>query len=297
MSNERYHEPVLLDECITGLNVNPDGVYVDCTFGGGGHSRALLARLSANGRLIAFDRDQDAERNSIPDPRFTFVHANFENLESFLRSYDAIPVDGIMADLGVSSYHLDTPARGFSTRSDAPLDMRMDRGSHLTADRVINTYPEESLAQIIMEYGELPGRRIARAIVQSRPLHTTGDLRNVVAPFAGRLKEKFLAKVFQAIRIEVNSELVALKALLEQAARALVPGGRLAVVSYHSLEHRLVKNYMLHGSFSGEETKDVFGNVRRPLRPVTRKPIRPTEAELHRNPRARSAHLRIAEKL
>jgi 16S rRNA (cytosine1402-N4)-methyltransferase len=296
MGNEGFHEPALLDECITGLNVNPAGVYVDCTFGGGGHSRGLLARLSGKGRLIALDRDQEAARNAITDPRFTFLHANFQNLEAFLKLHGAIPVDGIMADLGVSSYQIDTATRGFSTRYDAPLDMRMNRESDLTAHQVVNEYPEERLAELIRNYGELPGGRIARAIVRSRPIHTTGELRNAVAPFAGKLKEKFFAKAFQAIRLEVNGELEALKALLTQAANVLTTGGRLVIISYHSLEDRLVKNFILHGSFTGEEKKDVFGNTTKPFRAVSRKPITPGEPELQRNPRARSARLRIAEK-
>lgn len=297
MRNEIFHEPALLDECITGLHVNPAGLYVDCTFGGGGHSRALLARLSAKGRLIAFDRDTDAARNAITDPRFTFIHANFQNLEAFLKLNGAIPVDGIMADLGVSSYQIDTGDRGFSTRHDALLDMRMNRGSELTAAQVVNEYSEENLAEVIRHYGELPGGRIARVIVRARPIDTTGQLRNAVAPFAGAQKEKFFAKVFQAIRIEVNGELEALKALLQQSVDVLARGGRLAIISYHSLEDRLVKNFMLHGSFSGEEDKDVFGNTNKPFRHVTRKPIIPGEVELNRNPRARSARLRIAEKI
>lgn len=297
MSNDTYHEPVLVEEVIAGLNVIPDGVYVDCTFGGGGHSNALLARLSPQGRLIAFDRDRDAERNAPADARFTFIRANFQNIESYLRLRNAIPVAGIMADLGVSSHQIDMPERGFSTRFDAPLDMRMNRESDPTAAQVVNTYSEEQLADIIKTYGELPGRKIAQAIVASRPINSTGQLRDAVAPFAGKLREKFFAKVFQAVRIEVNNELDALKALLMQSVNVLMPSGRLAVIAYHSLEDRLVKNFMLHGSFTGDEEKDVFGNVQRPLRPVTRKPITAAEAEVTRNPRARSARLRIAAKV
>jgi 16S rRNA (cytosine1402-N4)-methyltransferase len=296
MSNESYHEPVLLHACIDALVVDANGIYVDCTFGGGGHSRALLSKLSGKGRLIAFDRDADARRNVIDDPRFELIHANFQNLQSFLKLREAIPVAGIMADLGVSSHQIDTAERGFSTRADAPLDMRMNVESDLTAAQVVNGYTESDLAHLIQAYGELPGRKLARAIVAARPVHTTRQLRDAVAPLAGKLKEKFVAKLFQAIRIEVNGELEALKALLTQAVQVLAPGGRLAVISYHSLEDRLVKNLMLHGSFSGEEDKDVFGHTHKPLRALSRKPITADDPEIARNPRARSARLRIAEK-
>jgi len=298
MNNDRYHDPVLVSECIAGLDIRQlaDGTYVDCTFGGGGHSKAILAQLSADGHLIGMDQDEHAARNVITDTRFTFIRGNFQNIESHLKRLDVIPVDGILADLGVSSHHIDTAERGFSTRHDGPLDMRMNRNAELTAAQVVNEYPEEKLADVIKAYGEMPGRRIVRALVQSRPIHTTKQLRDAAAPFAGRLAEKFFAKLFQAIRIEVNGELEALKALLEQSVDVLKQGGRLAVISYHSLEDRLVKNYMLRGTFSGDVRTDHFGNPIRPFKPITKKPIVAKGDELLRNPRARSARLRIAEK-
>lgn len=297
MSNDAYHEPALLDESVHGLSIQQEGIYVDCTFGGGGHARAILARLSGEGRLYAFDQDKAAEKNAIDDGRFTFIHANFKNLESFLKMHNAIPVDGIVADLGVSSHHINVAERGFSTRHNAPLDMRMNQAAELNAAQVVNDYAEKQLATIIREYGELPGGRIAKALVQSRPISTTAQLRDVAMPFAGKRPEKFFAKLFQAIRIEVNQELDALKALLEQSVRLLRERGRLVIISYHSLEDRLVKNYMLRGSFSGEVTTDEFGNQQKPFKAITRKPIRPKEPEVVRNPRARSARLRIAQKL
>lgn len=302
-----YHLPVMLDECIEGLNIRPDGIYVDVTFGGGGHSRAILARLGAGGHLLAFDQDADAEAESAKlavgnnGARFTFIHENFRYMKSFLRLQGVRRVDGILADLGVSSHQLDAGERGFSTRTEGELDLRMDRRQELTARVLVNTATEGELTQLLRLYGELPNaRQMARAIVRRREegeIETTFDLREAVAHNLPRGKEnKYLAMLFQALRIEVNGELEALKALLRQSAEVLAPGGRLVVMSYHSLEDRLVKNYMKTGNFDGEVEKDFYGNLIAPLAPVVRKAMTAGEAELLRNPRARSAKLRVAEK-
>ena len=296
-----YHSPVLLEQSLEGLAVNPQGTYVDVTFGGGGHSRAILQALGAEGRLMAFDRDADALANTIDDSRFTLIHEDFRYMKNFLRLNGVSRVDGILADLGVSSHQFDEAGRGFSTRFDAELDLRMDRRQTTTAKDIVNTASEEELRDILNNYGELPNaHRMARAIVSARaesPILTTFDLKKALESNIPRNQEnKFYAMVFQALRIEVNSELEALKAMLTQAVEMLNPGGRLVVISYHSLEDRLVKNIIKTGNFEGEVKKDFYGNLLSPLKPVTRKPIVADAEELMENPRSRSAKLRVAEK-
>ena len=299
-----YHNPVLLTECIDALDIKPGGIYVDVTFGGGGHSRAILERLgAAPGKLLAFDQDADARANAdaINDPRLTFIPANFRNLKRFLRLYGVKQVDGILADLGISSHQIDTPERGFATRFDADLDMRMDQQAAVSAKQVLNSGTEQELHRILGMYGEITNARtVAMAIVSARanrPLQTINDLKTALQRFAPRGKEnKFFAQVFQAIRIEVNEELTILKEFLAQMPEVLKPGGRLVVMSYHSLEDRLVKNYMNKGKFHGEVDKDLYGNELKPLQAITRKPIEASDEEVSRNPRARSAKLRVAEK-
>lgn len=296
-----YHLPVLLEQSIEGLAVNPQGTYVDVTFGGGGHSRAILQELGSEGRLLAFDRDADAIANTIDDPRFTLIHEDFRYMKNFLRLNGINRVDGILADLGVSSHQFDEAGRGFSTRFDAELDLRMDRRQTTTAKDIVNTASEEELRGILHNYGELPNaNRMARAIVSARaesPILTTFDLKKALESNIPRNQEnKFYAMVFQALRIEVNGELEALKALLTQAVEILNPGGRLVVISYHSLEDRLVKNIIKTGNFEGEVKKDFYGNLLSPLKPITRKPVVADAEELMDNPRSRSAKLRVAEK-
>lgn len=296
-----YHNPVLLNNCIEGLNINPKGIYVDVTFGGGGHSKAILEHIDT-GRLIAFDQDPDAANNLIDDDRFTFISQNFRYLKNFLRLYQIEKIDGLLADLGVSSHQIDVPERGFSTRLNGALDMRMDRHDDLTAETLVNTYEIEELTRMFREYGEIGNAyKLAGKIVTSRtdnPITTTAQLKEIAAKCAPRGKEnKYYATVFQAIRIEVNDELSVLKDLLEQATELLAPGGRLVMISYHSLEDRLVKNFLRSGNFKGEIEKDFFGNPIVPYKTITRKPIVPEESEIEDNPRARSAKLRIAEKL
>lgn len=295
-----YHNPVMLKECIDGLAIDPAGTYVDLTFGGGGHSRAILGRLTT-GRLIAFDQDTDALSNAPDDPRFTLVNQNFRYLVNFLRLYKAVPVAGILADLGISSYQIDQAERGFSTRFDAELDLRMDRKSGLTARQVINHYTSDDLIRIFRQYGELPNAyRIAMRIADVRgggEIITTTQLKDILQPLAERGREnKFFARVFQALRIEVNAELDVLKEMLTQTIKVLKPGGRLVVLTYHSLEDRPVKNFIKTGNFEGIENKDFFGNLIAPFRPVNRKPIVAGEEELTANNRARSAKLRVAER-
>lgn len=299
----QYHEPVLLQACIDGLNLQPGGTYVDITFGGGGHSREILKQLEG-GRLFGFDQDADARANAaaIQDSRLTFVASNFRNLKRYLRLYKAEQVDGILADLGISSHQIDTPERGFSTRFDADLDMRMNQQADRTARQVVNEYTEANLHRILGMYGEITNAKTAAAALVSarsnRPLKTVNDLKAALQRFAPRGKEnKYFAQVFQALRIEVNEELQALEEFLEQVPDVLKPGGRLVVMSYHSLEDRLVKNFINKGKFQGEVEKDLFGNEIKPLQAVTRKPIEATPDEIARNPRARSAKLRIAEKI
>ena len=299
MSN--YHNPVMLQECIEALDIKPNGTYVDVTFGGGGHSREIMKHLGKGGRLIAFDQDADAQRNAIEDDRFVFVDQNFRYLKNFCRLHGAIPVDGILADLGVSSHQFDEADRGFSIRFDAELDMRMNQASELTAKQVVNTYTEADLHRIFGIYGEIQNAKsLARTIATARlngPLSTIADLKNAIAGLIPRGKEnKYLAQVFQALRIEVNQELEALKEFLTQSAEVLGTGGRLVVMSYHSLEDRLVKNFIAKGKFSGEVEKDFYGNDQKPLTAVSRGAITATEDEIKENNRARSAKLRIAVK-
>ena len=296
-----YHDPVLLHPSVEGLVTHPDGVYVDVTFGGGGHSSLILHMLGENGRLIAFDQDPDAAANVPQDPRFQFVPSNFGNLKKFLQYYNGCPADGILADLGVSSHQFDTPERGFSHRFEDALDMRMNSNRGLTAADVVNQYPVQALAHLFRQYGELANAgQIAARISAARsetPLRTTADLVNVLAPLLPRGKEnKTLSQVFQALRIEVNDEMGALRSLLLQSAEVLKPGGRLAVISYHSLEDRLVKNFMKSGNFEGNVEKDFYGNPLVPFDLVTRKAVVPDEGEISANPRARSAKLRIASR-
>ncbi len=285
-----------------GLNIRPDGVYVDVTFGGGGHSKEILRRLGKNGRLLAFDQDEDAYQNHIQDPRFTFVKSNFRFLKNFLRYHRVDEVDGILADLGVSSHHFDDSDRGFSFRLPGDLDMRMNRLSRKTAADVLNEYPEEKLSDIFFFYGELKSaRKIATAVAvyrRSKKIGSVSDFLEIMKPFAFREKEnKTLAQAFQALRIEVNDELEALKEMLEQGLEMLKPGGRFSVISYHSLEDRLVKNFFKAGNFEGHVIKDFYGNRETPFELINRKVIVPTEEEQADNPRSRSAKLRIAEKI
>lgn len=295
-----YHVPVLLGPSVDGLDVKPGGVYVDVTFGGGGHSREILSRLGPSGRLLGFDQDEDAEGNVPCDERFTFVRSNFRYLKNFLRYYGVEQVDGILADLGVSSHHFDDSTRGFSFRFDGALDMRMNKHAALTAAGVVNTYDELRLADLFKLYGELPGsHRLAAALVKARarnPITTTGDFLAVVQPLLGRGREKKdLAKVFQALRMEVNHETDALREMLAAAADVLRPGGRLSVITYHSIEDRMVKNVMKTGNPEGRAEKDFFGNMQSPFRPLG-KPLAPGADEVERNPRSRSAKLRVAER-
>ncbi len=297
-----YHIPVLLQECIDGLSIRPDGVYVDVTFGGGGHSRAILSALGEKGHLYGFDQDSDAINNIPVDSRFTFVHSNFRYLKNWMRYHGVEQLDGLLADLGVSSHHFDEAGRGFSFRQDGPLDMRMNRQASLSAKDVIQTYNEKQLAQIFYLYGELRNaRQLAAAIVRNRniqPINTIDDFIKVVNPLMGKSREKKdLAKVFQALRIEVNHELEALCEMLGSAIDLLKPGGRLVVLTYHSLEDRIVKNFMRAGNVDGKADKDFYGNLLSPLKPVNNKVILPDAAEEERNPRSRSAKLRIAERL
>lgn len=300
---ETYHVPVLLHESIDELAVKPDGIYVDVTFGGGGHSRELLSRLGEGGHLYSFDQDADAVRNAIDDPRFTFVRSNFRYLRNWMRFYGVEAIDGLLADLGVSSHHFDDESRGFSFRfEDAPLDMRMNKEGHRTAADVVNEYTEEQLADIFYLYGEFrQSRRMAAAVVKARqlkPIATTEDLKEVVGPTLQRGREKKdMARVFQALRIEVNQEMEALKEMLAAAAELLRPGGRLSVITYHSLEDRMVKNMVRAGNAEGKKTTDFFGRNSSPLRPVNNKVIVPSAEEQERNPRSRSAKLRVAEKV
>ena len=302
MSEQVYHIPALLDECIEGLNINPSGVYVDVTFGGGGHSRAIMGNLDESGRLFGFDQDQDAIANAIDDSRFTFVYSNFAYISNFLRYHGVKQVDGIIADLGVSFHHFDESDRGFSFRFDGMLDMRMNRKSGKDARAVVSEYSEEELARILYLYGELKSsRKIASAIVKARgvkAIDTTGDLLEVIRPYIKPAQEKKeLAQVFQALRIEVNNEIDVLKSFLTQSIRVLKPGGRLVVLTYHSLEDRLVKNFLKSGNIEGKVEKDFFGRVHTPFKLINNKVIVASPEEVERNPRARSAKLRIAEKL
>ena len=300
MEGNSYHVPVLLKESLEGLAIDPAGTYVDLTFGGGGHSRAILACLGSTGRLFAFDQDPEAQQNAIDDERFTLIPQNFRHIKRFLRFYGVKQVDGVLADFGVSSYQFDTAERGFSTRFEAALDMRMNPSSPLSAYEVVNTYDEEALSTLFFRYGELSqSRQIAHTIVQQRseqPIATTGELKQAVQRFLPKGKEnKVLAQLYQAIRIEVNHELAALEEMLLQLPEVVRPKGRIALISYHSLEDRLVKRFIRDGQFSGEPQKDFYGNLLTPFQKVG-KAITPTQEELARNNRARSAVLRVAER-
>ncbi|MBP6609552.1 MAG: 16S rRNA (cytosine(1402)-N(4))-methyltransferase RsmH [Paludibacter sp.] len=301
MTEQAYHIPALLNETIEGLDIKPDGIYVDVTFGGGGHSREILKHLGENGRLLGFDQDTDAIKNSIDDKRFTFVRSNFKYLKNFLQYHNIDKVDGILGDLGVSSHHFDEADRGFSFRFDGALDMRMNTESKLTAASILNTYTEEQLADVFYLYGELHNsRKIARTIAQSRskePIERIFQFIEILKPYFGREKEKKdMARVFQALRIEVNKEMEVLEALLNQSLEVLKPEGRIAILTYHSLEDRLVKNFFKSGNFEGKLEKDFYGNVIAPLKPVNNKVIIASDEEINRNPRARSAKLRVARK-
>jgi len=296
-----YHRSVLLSESIEGLAIRPDGIYVDATFGGGGHAGEILKRLTT-GKLYAFDQDEEAIRNSPGDPRLVLINNNFRYLKNFLRLHKAIPVDGILADLGISSHQIDEASRGFSTRYEAALDMRMDTRKDITAGTIVNTYPEEKLAMLFRVYGEIrnPGKAayLLAAAREQKAITTTQELKDVLMACAERGKEnKFFAQVFQALRIEVNQELEVLKELLKQSLEVLKPGGRAVIISYHSLEDKLVKNYFRSGKFEGDVEQDFYGNKMVPWKMITRKPIVTTDEEIEENSRSRSARLRIAEKL
>ena len=301
MEEQTYHVPVLLKESVEGMNLQPGGIYVDVTFGGGGHSKEILRQGDSTIRLFSFDQDEDAERNIVDDKRFTFVRSNFRYLHNFLRYHNVEEVDAVLADLGVSSHHFDDSERGFSFRFDGKLDMRMNKRAGMTAAEVVNTYDEERLANIFYLYGELKNsRKLASAITKARSnkqIVTIGDFLDIVKPMFGREREKKeLAKVFQSLRIEVNQEMEALKEMLYAATEALKPGGRLVVITYHSLEDRMVKNMMKTGNIEGKAEQDFFGNVQTPFRLVNNKVIVASDEEVARNPRSRSAKLRIAEK-
>ena len=299
---ETYHVPVLLKESVDGLDIKPDGVYIDVTFGGGGHSKEILTRLGKKGHLYSFDQDADAEKNIVNDERFTFVRSNFRYIKNWMRYYEVDKIDGLLADLGVSSHHLDDENRGFSFRYEAPLDMRMNKRAGQTAADILNNYSEEQIADILYIYGELKNaRRIASAIVKSRQskrVETTGDLLNATTGlFAKEREKKEMAKLFQALRIEVNHEMDALKDMLNGAQDLLKEGGRLSVITYHSLEDRIVKNFIKAGNAEGKVNQDFFGRIEAPFRAVNNKIVVPDESEQESNPRSRSAKLRIAEKV
>ena len=297
----KYHIPVLLQECIQGLKIKPEGIYVDVTFGGGGHAKEIYQKINKQGKLIVFDQDADAKKNAWEAPNFYFVPSNFIYLSNHLKAHKFDAIDGLLADLGVSSHQFDIPERGFSIREDAPLDMRMNQNSERSAFEVVNLDSEDKLISIFRYYGELSNSRaLASEIIRqraSKSIKTTFELMAVLKPFAPKFKDhKFYAQVFQAIRIEVNQELDSLKQLLLQSSELLKPGGRLVVISYHSLEDRLVKNFMKRGSFEGEIQKDFFGNILKPFKELIKHPLVPGEDEIRLNSRARSAKLRIAEK-
>ncbi|WP_205334640.1 16S rRNA (cytosine(1402)-N(4))-methyltransferase RsmH [Flavobacterium fluviale] len=296
-----YHNPVLLHPTVDGLNIKPDGVYVDVTFGGGGHSKEILKRLGPNGRLFAFDQDEDALANALPDERFTLINENFRFIKRFLRFHGVKSVDGILADLGVSSHQFDVPERGFSTRFDAELDMRMSQKNDLNAYRVVNEYEEQDLRRVFFDYGELKNAPVlARTIVEARrdyPIKTTDELKDVLKKYLPeKVRNKILAQIYQAIRIEVNQEMDVLKEFIEQSLEILKPGGRFSVISYHSLEDRLVKRFIKNGMFEGEPERDFFGNFSVPFKTIG-KLIVPDNEEIKINNRARSAKLRVAEKI
>lgn len=300
-TEQTYHIPVLLHESIEGMHIHPGGIYVDVTFGGGGHSKEILRQMDSSSKLFSFDQDPDAEKNIVNDPRFTFVRSNFRYLHNFLRYYGVEKVDAILADLGVSSHHFDDSERGFSFRFDGKLDMRMNKRAGITAADIVNTYEEERLANVFYLYGELKNsRKLASILVKARstkPVETIGEFIDLIKPLYGKEREKKeLAKVFQALRIEVNQEMEALKEMLYAATEALKPGGRLVVITYHSLEDRMVKNIMKTGNVEGKAAQDFFGNIQTPFKLINNKVITPCDDEVQRNPRSRSAKLRIAEK-
>lgn len=297
-----YHVPVMLNECLEALNILPHGTYVDVTYGGGGHSKEILKKLSDKGKLIGFDQDADAIENKVEDERLVLVNHNFKYLKNFLKYYDALPANGLLADLGISSFQIDEPEKGFAHRWDAPLDMRMDRSADQTAADIVNTYSEKDLMQLLRKYGELDNAfKVARNIVNARDkqaIETTGQLKEAVVKSLPREGEnKYLSKIFQALRIEVNKELEVLEDLLLQSAKVLGKGGRLVIMSYHSLEDRMVKNFIKTGDLEGKVERDIYGNVSKPFKSVVSKAITASEDEIARNPRARSARLRIAERI
>ena len=302
MQSTVYHIPALLNECIEGLNIRPSGTYVDVTFGGGGHSKAILNCPDDDAHLYGFDQDADAEQNILHDSRFTFVRSNFRFLKNFMHYYNVEKIDGLLADLGVSFHHFDDSERGFSFRFGGKLDMRMNNRAGISAIDILNNYDEEKLSGIFYLYGELKtARKIAAAIVQKRTVGKITDIENfleIIHPFINRKQEKKeLAQLFQALRIEVNHEMDSLRKMLTQAAELLKPGGRIAILTYHSLEDRLVKNFFKTGNFEGKAEKDFFGRINTPFKPINNKVIAPSDAEIERNPRSRSAKLRIAEKI
>ncbi len=301
MMSNSYHIPVMLNECIDSLQIKPNGIYVDVTFGGGGHSKKIMEQLGENGKLFAFDVDSDAKQNAIQDNRFTLIQANYRYLKKFLKVFGVSKVDGILADFGISSYQIDEPTRGFATRFDAPLDMRMNKQEGITARNIVNDYSAEQLQHILGTYGEvINAKTLAHKIVECRALHpieTTKDLVDIGKMVAKGIEVKYLSQVFQAIRIEVNDELNAIKDFLNQSVEVLNANGRLVIMSYHSLEDRLTKNFMKHGSFDNEPIKDLYGNFEHHLKVITKKPIEATVSELKINSRARSAKLRVAEKI
>lgn len=296
-----YHEPVLLHKSVEALQVIPNGIYVDATYGGGGHTREILSKLGADGKIFGFDQDPDVRANILQDSRFVFTPCNFKYIKNYLKLYKALPIDGLIADLGVSSHQFDQPSRGFSIRFDSALDMRMDPELKNSAEWLINNLEEKDLKRIFRVYGDLPeAGRLANLIFKKRsekPIKTTSALIDLIRPLAKRKKEnQFFAQVFQALRIEVNDEVESLKSMLFQCAEIIKPGGRMVILSYHSIEDRLVKNFIRSGKFEGEADKDLFGNVNVPFTAVNRSPIRPSESEIEKNSRARSALLRIAQK-
>ncbi len=296
-----YHDPVLKDESINALMIQPRGIYVDATFGGGGHSRAILEKLDENSQLFGFDQDEDVLPNLPDDARFTFIHHNFKYLKRFLRLHGANEVDGILGDLGVSSHQLDVAERGFSYRFEAELDMRMNQAEGQSAKDIVNTYSANELQNVFSQYGEVRNSKtLAEAIVKERqlkPIHTTGDFLRVAEPYIRGQRVRYLSQVFQALRIEVNDEMGVLKTFLQEALEVLKPGGRLVIITYHSIEDRFVKKFLKVGNFDGEPQKDFYGNIYRPFKIITKKPILPSKEEIKINPRARSASLRIGEKL
>jgi 16S rRNA (cytosine1402-N4)-methyltransferase len=303
LAEDNYHQPVLLQDCIEGLNIREDGMYADVTFGGGGHSKEIMKHLGPKGKLFVFDQDPDAAKNVWKDERLIFIPQNFRFLKNFLRMYGAKQIDGILADLGVSSHQFNSAERGFSIRFDATLDMRMDKSGKTDAAKVVNEYDERALAKVFRDYGEIENAgRLAREIILKRSekkIETTEELKSIAKKFVMKKdkEHQYYARVFQAIRIEVNAEMEALREFLDQSFEVLKPGGRLVVMSYHSLEDRLVKNIMKTGNTAGEIKKDFFGNIERPFKLITKKPIEPSDEEIQNNNRARSARLRIAEKI